>query len=271
MRLDQTYTLAGTGAYGASPGPATKTTVVPSADTSTSAPVTIPGSVATGGSDGGVGHRRIQCRGEGVGEFVGAIDLGANVATDLGSGRPHDRRAVERRRRCAQSYNVALVYLDVAFGRRGNVRSLEDIDDAADRQRGRRRRGGAAVDDGELDARTRRCAEYATTHPLPLMPGAALLISATGRLVSPTRSRIHTVRPSARRHLVGDDATGVGDRLRRVSGELLGRSVSVDGDELHHDRIAGRLRAGGGRVRADQADGDGGCCSESPSTAPARR
>ena len=54
VRLDQRYTLAGTGAYGASPGPATKTTVVPSADTSTSAPVTIAGVASgTGASDTG--------------------------------------------------------------------------------------------------------------------------------------------------------------------------------------------------------------------------
>ena len=54
VALDQRYTLAGAGAYGASPGPATKTTVVPSADTSTSAPVTIPGVASDTGANASV-------------------------------------------------------------------------------------------------------------------------------------------------------------------------------------------------------------------------
>ena len=50
VALDHRYTLADSGVYGVPPGPATNTTVVPAADTSTSTPVTIPdaGGVAPG-------------------------------------------------------------------------------------------------------------------------------------------------------------------------------------------------------------------------------
>ena len=85
-----------------------------------------------------------------VGEFMGAVGRRAHVAADLGSRRPHDRRTVERQRRCA-----------LRTGRRTTRGHVEDVDNAADRQRGRGR-SGATIDDGEA-----RCAVRAAPSRRP--------------------------------------------------------------------------------------------------------
>ncbi len=158
---------AGAGAKGVEPGPATKATVAPSSDTSTSPAVT----------DAGRGRER---RVERCGPDVGGLRRRPHVSSDLRARRPRDRRAVERqRRRSERSAGHARCRARRPDGRAAPL-------DTAQRSTTASETFVAAV----AGARDRE----ATTHPLPLIPGAALRRSAVGVEVPATRSRIQTLR-----------------------------------------------------------------------------